>query len=279
MKRAARLLQLARAFLVCSAASAYAATPVSIDVTDLWFNPDESGWGVNLIQQDTVAFATLFVYDQSGRAHWFVASGLDGAPAPAGQPLVFTGKLYETTGPVFSAPTFNPANVTVREAGRMTFEFPFRPKPSSPPNVGQLTYVVDGVTVVKQVQRQTWASNDLSGQYYGVRVTQLSASTPACGARVGTQVFDTMDVSNLGGSFAMTATHGSPPDEFCRYAGSYAQAGHMGTVDGTYSCNSGANGTFTLSQVEGGRNGFFAAYVATDRTCSVVGNFSAVRKN
>jgi len=77
----------------------------------------------------------------------------------------------------------------------------------------------------------------------------------------------------------MTATHGSPPDELCRYSGSYSQAGHMGTVDGNYSCNSGASGTFTLTDVEGGRNGFFAGYVATDRTCNLVGNFSAVRRN
>jgi hypothetical protein len=96
---------------------------------------------------------------------------------------------------------------------------------------------------------------------------------------VGTQVFDTIDLSHLGGSFAMTATHGSPIDELCRYTGSYVQAGHMGSVDGVYSCNSGASGTFTLRQVEGGRHGFFAAYAATDRTCSVVGNFSAVRRN
>ena len=269
MKRGARFVRIAAACLACASLATRAATPVINDVSDLWFNPDESGWGLNLIQQGNIAFATLFVYDQNGRAHWFVASDLDGAPGA--RQAVFTGKLFETTGPVFSGP-FNPANVTVREAGRMTFQL-------TPPDTGRLTYVVDGVTVDKQVQRQTWASNDLSGQYYGVRVTQLAASSPACGARIGTQVFDTMDVSNLGGSFAMTATHGSPPDELCRYSGSYSQAGHMGTVDGNYSCNSGASGTFTLTDVEGGRNGFFAGYVATDRTCRLVGNFSAVRRN
>ncbi|HET7402003.1 MAG TPA: hypothetical protein VFJ62_09485, partial [Usitatibacter sp.] len=199
MKRALRLARIAGACVLCASAGAHAATAVINDVTDLWFNPAESGWGLNLIEQGNIAFATLFVYDQSGRARWFVASELDGAPAAAGQPVVFTGKLYETSGPVFSAPAFNPANVTVREAGRMAFQL-------TPPNTGHLTYTVDGVAVDKNVERQTWASNDLSGQYYGVRVTQLSASTPACGARVGTQVFDTMDVSNLGGSFAMTAT-------------------------------------------------------------------------
>jgi len=274
-RRSARII--VAAWAVCAAAGAQAANPVMNDVTDLWFNPDESGWGVNLIQEGNVAFATLFVYDQSGRAHWFVGSELDAAPAPAGQSVIYLGKLYETTGPVFSAQAFDPAKVTVREVGRMTFEFPFRTTPPSLVTLGRLTYTVDGVTVVKQVQRQTWAFNDLSGQYYGVRVTQVSPT--GCAARAGTQVFDTIDVAQLGGSLAMTATHGSPVDESCRYSGAYVQEGHMGTVGGNYSCSSGASGTFTLSQVEGGTHGFFAAYAATDRTCSVVGNFSAVRKS
>lgn len=276
-RRSARTI--VAAWAVCAAAGAQAANPVMNDVTDLWFNPDESGWGVNLIQEGSVAFATLFVYDQAGRAHWFVGSELDGAPATGGQSVVFVGKLYETTGPVFSAPAFDPAKVTVREVGRVTFEFPFKPTPSSAANIARLTYTVDGVKVVKQVQRQTWALNDLSGQYYGVRVTQTSPATPGCPTRVATQVFDSIDLAHLGGSIAITATHGSPVDESCRYTGSYAQEGHMGSVSGSYSCSDGASGTFTLSQVEGGRNGFFAAYAATDRTCSVVGNFSAVRKN
>jgi hypothetical protein len=271
--------RLAAAVALAASIGAHAATAVVNDVTDLWFNPDESGWGVNLIQQANVAFATLFVHDEDGRAHWFVGSELDAAPASAGKPVVFVGKLYETTGPVFSASAFDPAKVTVREVGRMTFEFPFRTTPASLVSIGRLTYTVDGVTVVKQVQRQTWAFNDLSGQYYGVRVTQISPATPGCSTRVGTQVFDSIDLAHLGGSLAMTATHGSPVDESCRYTGAYVQEGHMGTLGGTYSCSSGANGTFTLSQMEGGRNGFFAAYAATDRTCLVVGNFSAVRKN
>jgi hypothetical protein len=153
MRALARFLS----FLVAITASAggYPATASINDVTDLWFDPDESGWGVNLIQQGNIAFATFFVYDLSGKAHWFVASNLTAAPATGKAPVVFAGPLFETTGPVFSAPVFNPANVNVREVGRATFEF-------TPPNAGRLTYSVDGVTVNKQVERQTWASNDLS---------------------------------------------------------------------------------------------------------------------
>ena len=272
MKIARRVRAAATAAALAAALAARAATPSMDDLTDLWFKPNESGWGVNLIQQGNIVFATLFVYDITGKAHWFVASSMVAAPVPSDRPVLFTGDLFETTGPAFSAPAFNPASVTVRRVGTATFEF-------TPPNSGHLTYTVDGVSVAKDVERQAWAQNDLSGQYYGARVTQLSPTTPGCSTRVGTQVFDAIDLAHLGGSIAITATHGSPVDESCRYTGSYVQNGHVGSVDGTYTCNSGANGTFTLRNLEGGRHGFAAAYTATDRTCRVVGNFSAQRKN
>jgi hypothetical protein len=36
--------------------------------TALWWNPGESGWGLNLNQQGTTIFGTLFTYDSARRA-------------------------------------------------------------------------------------------------------------------------------------------------------------------------------------------------------------------
>ena len=33
---------------------------------DLWWNPSESGWGVNVAHQGDILFATLFTYDENG---------------------------------------------------------------------------------------------------------------------------------------------------------------------------------------------------------------------
>src|SRR5258707_9007695 len=44
--------------------------------TGLYFKPDESGWGLNLVEQGNTLFGTLFVYDTSGRPKWYSASGL-----------------------------------------------------------------------------------------------------------------------------------------------------------------------------------------------------------
>lgn len=262
------------AFAVSFCGQARAANSFSNDVTDLWWNPDESGWGVNLIQQSNVVFATFFVYDQNGKAHWYVASDLEASSVPADVRYQFSGRLYETTGPVFSAASFNAGTVTRRDVGTATFEF-------FPPNTGRVIYTVDGVAVDKVVVRQTWSANDFSGKYFGGQMTQASPSNAAgCAPKVGLQVFDDITITHSGNSVTMTAVRGAaPPDELCRYTGTYSQAGHMGRVEGAYSCNSGANGSFTLGEAEIGVNGLSAAYSATDRGCGVYGNFSAVRTN
>src|SRR3954469_24052414 len=42
----------------------------------LWWNPAESGWGLNTTHQGNILFATLFVYAGDGQPLWLVASGL-----------------------------------------------------------------------------------------------------------------------------------------------------------------------------------------------------------
>lgn len=257
-----------------AAAPAFAGVAFMNDVSDLWFNADESGWGVNIIQQSNIAFATFFVYDASGQPHWYVASEMIGSAAPPDRPNVFVGELYETTGPAFSAATFNASTVTRRAVGHATFQI-------FPPNNGTLDYTVDGVAVSKRLTRQTWAANDATGTYFGGQFTQLAPSAASsCTVKTGLQRFDSITISHSGSSFSMTATLGAaPPDELCRYTGTYTQAGHMGNVDGAFSCNGGANGTFRLQRLEIGVNGIMALYAATDRGCDLTGNFSATRTN
>ena len=93
--------------LLASALSAAAvcvnATPQSLDATDMWFNPAESGWGLNVIHQGDTLFATLFVYGSDGQPRWYVASDMSGGPAD------YTGTLRECTGNAFGE-AFNPAN-------------------------------------------------------------------------------------------------------------------------------------------------------------------------
>lgn len=249
------------------------ANTFSNDVTDLWWNPNESGWGVNFIQQSNVVFATFFIYDSNGQPHWYVASDMRAASVPSDRPYVFSGALYETSGPAFSAASFNPGAVARRQVGTATFEF-------MPPATGRLDYTIDGVAVSKQVTRQTWVANNMSGRYAAWHITQKVTSAPSgCNPATGVQAFDDVTVSQNLTNFTMTATRSTPPTEHCDFAGTYSQAGHMGAVDGAFSCTGGGNGSFTLRELEVGVTGFDGRFDLHDRGCSSYGNFAAVRSN
>ena len=116
----------------------------STNYQDLWWNPAESGWGLNITHQDNTLFATLFTYDASGRDLWLVMSA--GARQADGS---FLGDLYQTSGPAFNATSFS--GVTVQTVGTMRLRF-------TDGNNGTLTYTYNGVTVAKSIQRQVFSA-------------------------------------------------------------------------------------------------------------------------
>ena len=153
------------ATLACIAAGGANATSVTPDFTDLWWNPSESGWGMNIIQQADVLFATLFVYGPDRSPTWFTGSDMQYQGIVNGEHL-FTGTLYRATGSHYASPTFNVAQVTNVPVGTITFR-------AAEINA-TLVYTVDGVTVSKPIERQTWRLQDFAGQYRGAMVGTYS---------------------------------------------------------------------------------------------------------
>jgi hypothetical protein len=248
--------------LACGAARA--ASSFSTDATDLWWNPQESGWGLNVVQQGPTIFATLFVYGLGQESHWYVASEL-GAQGAAASTMTFSGPLYESTGPVYYA-TFDPANVTRRTVGAMTFLY-------TPPNRARLTYTVDGVSVAKDLERQTWRANDMSGQYGVITTVQKVGS---CGAGSTPEVSgSSLAISQSGTDVSMSDTNmsGAP---LCTYAGSYDQTGRLGSVTGTATCQ-GIATPFQYANIEVGVHGFIASYSGRSAGCDLVGQIVGVR--
>ncbi len=111
---------------------------------DLWWNPAEPGWGVNVTHQGDVLFATLFTYDASGRGLWLVMS--DGKRTGPGN---YSGALYQLRGPAFDASPWG--SVSLTQVGTMAFAF-------SGGNAGTMTYTVNGTHVVKSIQRQVFGA-------------------------------------------------------------------------------------------------------------------------
>ncbi len=132
------------------------------NLQDLWWNPNESGWGVNFTHQGspsgntffsgTTIFATLFTYEpgagNNNKGLWLTAS----MPYSNG---AFSGDLLRVTGSAFNATPFTPLNpaTNVTKVGTM------RVQPSSSnSNSATLTYDVNGAQVVKQIERQTFGA-------------------------------------------------------------------------------------------------------------------------
>lgn len=128
-----------------------AASGSGTNYTALWWNApahSEPGWGMNFVQQGSVAFATLFTYDSSGLPMWLFMSG----GARQGTADTFSGPLYRATGPAFFTspfPSIGPGNLT--QVGTMTVAF-------SGANSGTLTYGVNGVNVSKSITKQVYGS-------------------------------------------------------------------------------------------------------------------------
>jgi len=110
-----------------------------------WRSPagSESGWGINLAHQNDVIFATWFTYDATGKAWWLSMT------ANATTSNIYSGTLYQTHGPAFSAVPFSPAAVTATPVGTGTLTF-------SDNSNGSFSYTVNGIQQTKPITRQVF---------------------------------------------------------------------------------------------------------------------------
>jgi hypothetical protein len=130
--------------------------------TGLWWNPAESGWGINFNHQGSVLFATLYTYDSSGQPLWLVMS----EGRQQGDGTTFTGTLYRTTGPAFNAEPFTPIGASnIAPVGTLTVAF-------SGVSAATLTYTFNGASVSKSIQQNR----------YGTRIASCTTTT---GSRAG----------------------------------------------------------------------------------------------
>lgn len=260
-------MRLIAALLAAFALSAHATT-VTTDFSDLWYNPSESGWGVNLVQQNEILFITFFVYAANGAPTWFVGPATDYNGVSQGGIVSFTGPLYTTTGPYFGAASFDPAQVGNRQVGTVSFA-------AGQISVAAISYTVDGVSVTKNIQRQAWRNENVSGIYVGGSLGTYSG----CGAaRDG--YFEEPVVITVGHDGGSTLTMREQGGNYsCNYTGGYTQAGRMGQIQGFGTCSDGTNQTFIATEVQGGLQGLTMRFSSQfPGTCISVGRMGGVRR-
>ena len=113
---------------------------------DLWWNPSESGWGVNLSHQGNLLFATWFTYGAGGRGQWLVSDAV--RRQPTGE---FKGRLYRTAGTPLAQINGSQAQSGATDVGELTLNF-------ADGQNARLDYVVDGVSQTKQLTRYVFSS-------------------------------------------------------------------------------------------------------------------------
>ena len=136
----------------CTASLASAPAPASAGpLSGLWWNANESGWGIHFTQRRDILFVAWYTYDATGKPKWYVASNCN---MPSGTAQTATtgtcsGTLYEVHGPVFFGATFNPQAVTVTTAGSLSITF-------QGSSTASLTYTVAGQTRTVPIVRQVF---------------------------------------------------------------------------------------------------------------------------
>jgi hypothetical protein len=190
----------------------------------------------------------------------------DDAADPAGS-LSWSGDLYTTTGPWFGSVPFNPALVTPRKVGTMTWV-------STSVTTGNLSYTVDGVAVAKSAIRQTLVNENYNG-HFGAALHQVTTN---CGPYNGTQEDGgVLNITQNGA--AITITTLPTRTASCAYSGTLTQYGQMGDVTGIFSCTDGTAGSFhafELQVTEYSVTGRFTASYSNPAGCQGSGWFGGL---
>ena len=113
---------------------------------DLWWNPLESGWGINLSHQGDLLFATWFTYAADGRGQWLVGDAV--RRQPTGE---FKGRLYRTVGTPLAQINGAQAQTGAADVGELTLTF-------TDGQNARLDYIVDGFAQTKSITRYVFGS-------------------------------------------------------------------------------------------------------------------------
>jgi hypothetical protein len=276
MKRT--LARFALSGLLAVSAASHAASTTTTDFSDLWWNAAESGWGAQVYLQGDVIFLSLFVYDSQRKPIFYTGSDMRRATTTVPGETVYNGALYRNSGPSFSGP-FDPARVTNTAVGTASLRF-------SSATAGTLSYTVDGVAVSKAITRLTWTGASLAGDYKGGMFVNTSNCLGGTGAT--TLAYPgSLKVTQVGTSIEINSvfTPGFAQSGSCRLRGTYSQNGRLAAItQGTYNCEfvegpTPTTGTFDITAIEFGENGFSGVYVAHEGSaCVQTGRYGGVRR-
>ena len=242
------------------------ANTFTTDLTDLWWNAIESGWGVTLSHQGDFVFLTFFVYGTDNKPKFYTGQATY-VGRSSSNALIFSGPLFETTGPWLGESIFNVTAVKARQVGMVTL--------TSFVASATLEYSVDGVQVRKPIVRQTLRQNNMTGNYLGAIYYVASGCAPSSLNNTYVEPNTTFSISNSATTLQIRTSN--PATGTCTYTGTYEQAGRMGRSEGSFSCSNGAQGSYTAFEIEASYTGMTGRLQGRNGNCSsITGKFGGI---
>lgn len=167
-------------------ASSYTIDKVSTPsvLTGLWWNAQESGWGMTVTQQYGTIFVAMYTYDAANNPIWYVMTN---CPVVANG---CTGDIHKARGGSPLTSVWAP-NLDVPKVGTGTLAF-------SDANTGTMNFTIDGISGSKAIIRQIFAKPPVSSgsvsnlpiNYNGWLLNSLTLEF------VGGKCMATLDITN-----------------------------------------------------------------------------------
>jgi hypothetical protein len=261
--KASRILSIALALSVVCLSTPVPATSFTTDQSDLWWNANEPGWGIQMVQRDQAIFATIYVYYTDDTPYWYTS-----LMTYQGN-YVWSGALNLSNGSWFGAIPYSVPAFSTQTVGTMTWTATFVES-------GTLTYTVNGVQVTKNLTRFHLASDNYNGTFFGGLHTDVTGCSNTAN-NISHQEFVDLAVAQTGSSFQMTLSDASTVT--CTFPGSITQSGQFGIVNGQFSCTDGSAGSFRFFEMVVGIN-TVSGRVSTSNPangCNATGYFGGIR--
>jgi hypothetical protein len=255
---------------VLCAKTAAAQTPAfSIDtssaspLTGLWWNANESGWGVTITQQSERVFVAMYVYDAVGNPVWYSMSCTVSGANCAGDFLKVKGGTPPTV-------PWNASALSVTKVGSMTLQFVSN-------DAGSMSYTLDGLSNTRQITRTVFGPPPpvipgLAGIWFGSIIETRSNCTQSQN-NGGRATYGQYDISmGVGSTGALNISLAGVTGLQCSYSGNFTTNGARLFASGGLSCNDGKRGTWQSTNVAITAKSMtleFVVQLNTTETCAV----------
>lgn len=187
---------------------------------DWWWNPAQSGMGLNVGQQDTTVFVAWFNYGDDGKASFLTMGGvLNGN--------TLTGTLYRGAGPA-PGPNYNPAQVKQTAVGTATLTF-------NSNTDATLNYSYDNKSGSMALQRFSFANMNLNQTWEAIdsRTVTGCETTSENGSFTSTNLIKGSQESGNQFNLAISKLDGS---DLCVASLTAQPAGSRLTAQGSATC-------------------------------------------